>query len=192
MFIDAPPDTSFVKIKLRQLRTRLRPQMSLDDVLDVMAALESCGVAYRIAGGWGIDVLVGRQTREHFDLDLVLENYERDETRACGALRVLGFHNRETTDGGIWMPAVTMLNDGRGRRIELMGIDWDRVQSAFRTENACTADDAPLDHLVEAVLGVGLINGRPAPCLSRRAQLLFHTGFSPTSEHLRDLQALGQ
>jgi len=192
LFIDAPPDTSLVKITLRRLRTRLRPQMSLHDLLETMAALESCGVPYRIAGGWGIDVLVGRQTREHFDLDIVLEDYERDELRACAALAMLGFNNRETTDGGVWMPAVSMLNDGKGRRIELMGIDWSRVESALHTEDGATNNGVPLDDLVETVLGVGSIDGRPAPCLSRRAQLLFHSGFPLTREHLRDLEALGQ
>jgi lincosamide nucleotidyltransferase A/C/D/E len=190
-FIDAPPDNSLVKVTLRRLRTRLRPQMGLDDLLETMAALASSGVPYWIAGGWGVDVLVGRQTREHFDLDVVLEDYERDESRACAALAVLGFRNRETTDGGIWMPAVSMLNDGEGRRIELMGIDWSRVESAFRIEDGAGKKGVPPNDLVAMVLGMGSIDGRAAPCLSRRAQLLFHTGFPPTSEHLRDLEALG-
>lgn len=36
-------------------------------VLDVLAAFDAGGIDYWVDGGWGIDALLGRQTREHRD-----------------------------------------------------------------------------------------------------------------------------
>ncbi|MGZ4382041.1 MAG: nucleotidyltransferase domain-containing protein, partial [Gaiellaceae bacterium] len=44
--------------------------MRATDVLEVLAALGEAGVRASLEGGWGVDALVGRQTREHEDLDL--------------------------------------------------------------------------------------------------------------------------
>jgi lincosamide nucleotidyltransferase A/C/D/E len=188
-FIDEPPDTSQVKILLRRLRARLRPQMDLDDVLETWAVLEEEGLRCWLAGGWGVDALIGSQTRDHFDLDVVIEDFERDEPRVCLALAKLGYVHRETTTGGIWMPPVSKLSDGAGRRIELMSIDWKRLAGAFGLDNGGQRE-SPAVLLSEEVYSEGMIGGRSVPCLSRRAQLLFHTGFPPTSNHLRDLAAL--
>jgi Aminoglycoside-2''-adenylyltransferase len=44
--------------------------MTLEDVVEVLTALDAGGIDYWVEGGWGIDALLGRQTREHRDLDL--------------------------------------------------------------------------------------------------------------------------
>jgi lincosamide nucleotidyltransferase A/C/D/E len=41
-------------------------------VLDIVETLEALGVDPRVTGGWGIDALAGRQTRDHRDLDLAV------------------------------------------------------------------------------------------------------------------------
>jgi lincosamide nucleotidyltransferase A/C/D/E len=48
--------------------------MSSDQVLAVLGELEAAGVDAWIDGGWGIDALLGRQTRQHDDLDLVVRS----------------------------------------------------------------------------------------------------------------------
>jgi lincosamide nucleotidyltransferase A/C/D/E len=42
-----------------------------ESVLEVLSALSACRVW--AAGGWGVDALVGHQTRDHRDLDLALD-----------------------------------------------------------------------------------------------------------------------
>jgi lincosamide nucleotidyltransferase A/C/D/E len=46
--------------------------MSAADVLDVTSRLEAAGISFWLDGGWGVDALVGRETRPHSDLDLVV------------------------------------------------------------------------------------------------------------------------
>ena len=37
------------------------------NIIDLMTALK---IRYLVEGGWGIDVLIGKQTREHRDIDI--------------------------------------------------------------------------------------------------------------------------
>lgn len=46
--------------------------MPVAEALRILGALDAHGVAAVVGGGWGVDALVGRQTREHSDLDLWL------------------------------------------------------------------------------------------------------------------------
>jgi lincosamide nucleotidyltransferase A/C/D/E len=46
--------------------------MSIPDVTAVLTALDRAHVRHWVAGGWGVAALVGRQTREHRDLDLAV------------------------------------------------------------------------------------------------------------------------
>lgn len=43
--------------------------MRAKDVLTLLSALDGLGVHYWLDGGWGVDCLLGEQTRPHSDLD---------------------------------------------------------------------------------------------------------------------------
>lgn len=47
--------------------------MSASEVLVIVDWLTDKGVVYQVNGGWGVDALVGRQTREHKDLDVFVD-----------------------------------------------------------------------------------------------------------------------
>jgi len=51
--------------------------MDLGEVLAVLAYLIEAGCSVWVAGGWGVDALVGRQTRLHRDLDLALDAHNQ-------------------------------------------------------------------------------------------------------------------
>ena len=128
--------------------------MLLEDVLAVTAALSGAGVGHWLAGGWGVDALVGRQTRPHRDLDLALDAAALDA--ALHGLAGLGY--RPETDwlpsGSSWpLPAPRWVDlhpvvfgpDGHGRQAGLDGTHF----------------DYPAADLVTGVLA-----GQPLPCLS--------------------------
>ncbi|GAB3143668.1 hypothetical protein GCM10027258_31120 [Amycolatopsis stemonae] len=77
--------------------------MDAGTVLRVLEAVSPAEVW--LAGGWGIDALLGRQTREHRDLDL-LHRLEQ-EPEVLEALAALGY--RETGD---LRPVRFVLSDG--------------------------------------------------------------------------------
>jgi lincosamide nucleotidyltransferase A/C/D/E len=47
--------------------------MNAADVIEIYTELERLGVRIWIDGGWGVDALLGRQTRPHADLDIAVE-----------------------------------------------------------------------------------------------------------------------
>jgi lincosamide nucleotidyltransferase A/C/D/E len=51
--------------------------MDAPEVVDLYRTLEKLGVRIWIDGGWGIDALLGKQTRAHADLDY------KDVTALC-------------------------------------------------------------------------------------------------------------
>ena len=46
--------------------------MSADSAAAILAALDARDAEVWVGGGWGVDALLGEQTREHSDLDLWL------------------------------------------------------------------------------------------------------------------------
>jgi lincosamide nucleotidyltransferase A/C/D/E len=48
----------------------------MDDVLDVLDRLNAAGIEWWVDGGWGVDALLGEETRTHNDLDLVIRRAE--------------------------------------------------------------------------------------------------------------------
>ncbi len=46
--------------------------MSNEQAVELLGQLEEAGVQVWVDGGWGVDALIGYQTREHDDLDLVI------------------------------------------------------------------------------------------------------------------------
>ncbi|MBO0731850.1 MAG: hypothetical protein J2P57_21505, partial [Acidimicrobiaceae bacterium] len=55
--------------------------MRADEVLGVLDRLDERGIDAWVDGGWGVDALIGRQTREHDDLDLVVDMKAVDRVR---------------------------------------------------------------------------------------------------------------
>jgi lincosamide nucleotidyltransferase A/C/D/E len=157
--------------------TMLR-ETRLDDLLVVVGCLESEGVGYWLAGGWGVDALTGRQTRRHKDIDCVIDDFEHNEPKVRGALLALGFRHMGMDEGGVWMPRRSNFEDAAGHRVELLNIDWDHLRDVFSLDpQRDPAASWTSEILAGEMLAVGSIDDRRLPCLTAAAQLLFHSGF---------------
>ncbi len=44
----------------------------VEDVISISQLLEADGIQVWLTGGWGIDALLGEQTRPHKDLDVIM------------------------------------------------------------------------------------------------------------------------
>ena len=47
--------------------------MNEKDVIDLLEKIEQIGIDVWIDGGWGVDALLGRQTRPHNDIDIFVQ-----------------------------------------------------------------------------------------------------------------------
>jgi lincosamide nucleotidyltransferase A/C/D/E len=144
-----------------------------DAVLEVVEALDLAGVRHWVAGGWGVDALVGRQTREHRDLDLAVD---AEDAEACA--RVLdGLGYQVETD---WLPVrVELVARGRGW-VDVHPVRFDADGRGLQGDVTGTHFLYPPDAFVRGVIG-----GRPVGCLSVSQQQVFHTGYAlrPQDEH---------
>jgi len=188
---EAPP-SSRLNVLLGPLRSRFRGEMTADSMLAVVDALQAAGIRFWIAGGWGVDVLAGSQARRHDDLDVLLADYDNDEARARQALAPLGYRQVEVLDG-LWMTPRSLLDDGAGHQIEVLGIDRERVDRALGADTGSPGGPPPVEERSPELFTVGEFGGRPVPCLSVQLQMLFHTGFDlrgvdgPDMERLRSM-----
>src|SRR5919107_2028777 len=94
--------------------------MSASEVYAVLDALAAVGCRVWIGGGWGVDALVGYQTRGHRDLDLAVDADQ--EAAALVALGKLGYVIE--TD---WRPVrVEVVAAGRGR-VDIHPVTFDEA-----------------------------------------------------------------
>jgi len=161
---------------LQSVKRRMIRETGWAELVLVVESFENMGLPYWLAGGWGVDALVQRQTRRHKDIDIIIEDFEHNEPKARQAFLALGFDHVKMDQGGMWMPWRSNFEDRAGHRIELLAIDWAHLRDVFALA-AERPNPTSTKDLTGEVLTVGMLNGRPIPCLTRNAQLLFHTGF---------------
>jgi lincosamide nucleotidyltransferase A/C/D/E len=148
-------------------------------LLRVLDALRAAAVPVWLAGGWGIDALLGKQTRAHRDADLLHDIAA--EPRALDALAGLGF--RAGLDA---RPVRFVLATDTGLELDLHPLHVAGDGSAWQA-----ADDAggrftyPADCFV-----TGTVDGRTVPCVSVAQQIYFHQGYAPSERDLADMAAL--
>lgn len=143
-------------------------------VLDLVA-----GFDVWIGGGWGIDALIGHQTRDHRDLDLM--HRHEHEHGVLEALAAAGFV--ETLD---WRPIRFVQTHEDGREIDLHPLVFQPDGSA---RQASPKPDEPFIYPANCFTS-GVIEGREVPCLSAEQQVHFHQGYAPSERDRHDMAQL--
>jgi lincosamide nucleotidyltransferase A/C/D/E len=174
----------------QRMRRRLKARMHEADMLEILGALDASQVQAWVAGGWGVDALLAEQTREHDDLDLVLDFAE--EERAQAALAELGFRWDKKAGElfpGALMPKRFVMRDGPGRMVDLHGVDlrtWPGSWFEYlqRDGRLAFAID-PTDGFAE-----GSIAGRSVPCLSAGLQVASRQVYEPSDADRQDVTRL--
>jgi lincosamide nucleotidyltransferase A/C/D/E len=145
----------------------------------VLAFLESVnGISIWIDGGWGVDALLGSQTRPHADLDIIIakENLPSLES----ALLEHSFERDRTQEGIVFVST-------RGLRLDIHLVHFD----ARGYGNFDFADGRVWPFPPSAFAGKGKIGDLAVHCLSPEAQVQCHAqGYEPTAKDLRDMEAL--
>ena len=155
--------------------------MLLLDVLRVLEVFDSAAIETVNDGGWGIDALVGEQTREHQDLDLVI-----DRARLEPATQLL-IEDGLTHDAGAWpgMPARVLMR-GQGLTVDLHPVVFDAAGNGWQqlTERSWGLYPA------EGLKGSGMIGSRPVRCLTAELQLRHHLGYEWSEHDIHDIKLL--
>ncbi len=151
------------------------------EVLRIVDFLDAQGLQAWLDGGWGVDALVGRQTRKHEDLDLAIV---LDQAEAViESLAGLGY--RVHADE---MPTRLDLRDDRDHRVDLHPLTFDQAGNGLQQ----LQDGRYGTYTAEGLSGRGRVGRRPVRCLSRDLQLRFHTGYERDDNDRHDIELLRQ
>ena len=157
--------------------------MTSGDVVEVLDVLERAGVDVCVEGGWGVDALLGEQTRAHADLDVALRRSDLD--RAAAALGEGGFvHDADAAPG---LPARYVLRDERGRQVDVHPLDFDGAGNGWQRLGRAAWGLYPAGELAAS----GSIASRVVRCITPELQLRFHLGWELDEKAERDLRLLG-
>jgi lincosamide nucleotidyltransferase A/C/D/E len=155
---------------------------------ELPCGLSEIGIGYWVVGGWGVDALLGEQTRAHHDLDLLVD--ARDLPALHAWLRAKGFargfewteNSSVTIDGRMWDTAfVERHADGRE-------LDVHAVHIADGLVRLATTD--PWEFPPNILSGTGRIGGYEVPCASVSGQRAMNVGYDLPEKHREDLRRL--
>ena len=59
-----------------------KPEMSAGDAVELLQLFAQHRIEVWVDGGWGVDALLGEQTRPHGDLDIALQHADVPKLRA--------------------------------------------------------------------------------------------------------------
>ncbi|HXQ58810.1 MAG TPA: hypothetical protein VN799_01895 [Acidimicrobiales bacterium] len=150
------------------------------DVLNALDVLTAPGLRVWLDGGWGVDALLGEQTRPHEDVDLVVELEAVPDV--LEALGTLGFAVAEDR-----IPVRLVLRTADGRQADLHLVTL--AEDGTGTQQGASPDGSDCTYPAEG-FGEGRILGRVVPCLSPEVQRAHHRGYEPRDRDRVDMERL--
>lgn len=151
---------------------------SKEDLFFIADLLERMKIRYWLVGGWGVDVLAGKQYREHRDIDINFDEQYTDvliaELLEAGYLidtdlRPLRIELYSDRYGYIDIHPFVVNDDGSCKKSDLNDGWWEFDADYF---------------------GVSDFEGKKIPCLSVKGQKAFHSGYELREKDMHDISVL--
>ena len=149
--------------------------MIADDVVAMVQFLEEKGIRVHVDGGWGVDALLGEQTRPHEDLDIAIRHQDVPLLREL--LEAKGFQEIQRDDS--W-ECNFVLQDEADRILDVHSYTFD--------EEGNHVFGVP--YPAESLTGRGVIAGHAVDCIAPEWMVKFHCGYELDINDYRDVLAL--
>ena len=145
-----------------------------DNVIDILKKAESAGASVLVAGGWGVDALLGRQTRQHNDFDIFV--HKNDEKTLTEIFRSSGYQETEkhSDDNTAWTNADGAL------------IDFHLFE--FAEEGLMRHDG--ISFPADIFNGKGTIGGVAVRCMTAESQVSYRHGYELRDKDVQDVLLL--
>ena len=150
------------------------------DLFTIIDLLEKANIKYFIDGGWGVDMLYGKQTRPHRDIDIDYDSNYTD--KLLNILSKLGYK---------------IDTDQRPVRIELYSDKYGYLDiHPFILNNNGTSKQANFEgdffEFDKDLFGSVIFKKRTIPCISLKGQKLFHSGYELRDKDKHDILVLNE
>ena len=159
----------------KNLEANTEIEMTAKYVVEFIKLLEQNQIDVYVDGGWGIDALLGEQTRKHGDLDIALPHEHVHKLREL--LEARGYKDvpqNDTRDCNF------VLGDDKHHAIDVHTYIFDE-----KGNNVFGVAYEP-HHLT----GTGTIDGYPVKCIPADVMVEFHSGYELDKNDYHDVQAL--
>jgi lincosamide nucleotidyltransferase A/C/D/E len=150
------------------------------DVIDVYTSLENLGIEVWIDGGWGVDALLGEQTRPHKDLDIAIQQKHVVALREF--LHAQSCKEIKLEDARPWN---FVLGDENGREVDVHVIVLDD-----RGNGIYGPSEKGEMYPAASLTGTSKIQGKNVRCISSEWMVKFHSGYQLKEKDFRDVCAL--
>ncbi len=157
--------------------TQEMPEMTAPDVLAFVELLEQHQIGVCIDGGWGVDALLGEQTRKHADLDIAVEHKDVPQIRAL--LEARGYTDVPRDDT---RDCNFVMGDAQGRLIDFHSY----------TFNAAREIIFGVAYPFDSLTGSGSILGHAVRCIPPDWMVQFHSGYPLDENDYHDVKRLCQ
>ncbi len=163
-----------------------------EDVVRICQQIEDSGIRLWLTGGWGIDALLGENTRQHKDLDifvLVDDVVHLNELLAGEGFQLvkLWSENLSTVDAcGNKIETGYVLRNPDGQELDVHAFRFDLHGNgipAWQVDSGFIFSPGDLS-------GRGAVNGFYVPCQSAVNQMLCHLGYKLPDYQWGDLDRL--
>lgn len=149
-----------------------------EDLITIINLLENANIKYWIDGGWGVDILAGKQTRNHRDIDV---NFDAQHTEKLLNL-LFEYGYKIDTD---WKPV----------RIELYSEKYGYLDiHPFILNEDGTSKQADLEggfyEFEKDFFSNAIFEGKTIPCISLKGQKIFHSGYELRDKDKKDIAVL--
>lgn len=150
------------------------------DVIGLYKILTKNGVDTWIDGGWAVDALLGKQTRPHLDVDIVIQQKHILKLREL--LIAQGYKDIKRDDTSTWN---FVLGHQNGHVVDVHAVIFDKEGNGLYgpVEKGIMYPAASLS-------GTGKINGYSVKCISPVYLVKFHSGYELDENDYKDVSAL--
>ena len=155
--------------------SKIDAEVTAADALETVQFLTSNGIKMHVDGGWGVDALLGEQTRPHEDLDIAVEHRDVPKLRELFASRGYEEILRDDTSAFNFV-----LADNAGHMVDVHSYTFDANGNNIF---GCA-------YPFHAFTGIGRIAGQHVACISPECIIQLHTGYEPDLNDYRDVSAL--
>jgi lincosamide nucleotidyltransferase A/C/D/E len=153
------------------------PEMKVHDVIEIVQLFNQHRIEFYVDGGWGVDALLGKQTRSHADLDIAIQH--KDSPQVHTLLSARGYsdvHRADSSDFNF------VLGDRQGHQIDIHTYTFDAVGNHIYG----------IPYPLESLAGTGSVDGHLVKCISPEWVVKFHTAYQFDEDDYHDVKAICQ
>lgn len=149
--------------------------MKAEIVIELLELFAENGIETVVDGGWGVDALLGKQTRFHEDLDIAIPHKNVPKLRKL--LTDRDFKDIPCDDT---RDCNFVLGDGAGNAVDVHSYTFDEQGNNI----------FGIEYLPEHFTGTGTIGGYAVKCITPEWSVKFHTGYESDENDFADVSAL--